>query len=169
MEPSAGSAAENEAAIAGIAALCQPMRMKITSAVPFALVATSSLSSCPIAQHLPDADGRLTRQRIEVVHFGEKSALASIKGKRGLYRAVFTPGCQGCKAAEQVVQPASDLDISLCEFGMTVSGEVEESNEGLSGTLIIMRVDQQPDGEAGYWNEKPEEPCRHGSVHPSFR
>ncbi|MCC2975713.1 hypothetical protein LK533_03360 [Sphingomonas sp. PL-96] len=93
----------------------------------------------------------------------------SIKGKRGLYRAVFDPDCQGCKAAEQVVEPTSDLDISLCEFGMAVSGEVRESNEELSGTLIIKRVDQQPDGEAGYWNEKPEEPCKHGSVHPSFR
>jgi hypothetical protein len=49
--------------------------------------------------------------------------------------------------------------MSLCEFGMIVSGDIEKTNRKLSGTLRVRRVDQQPNGEVGHDLEKPNQPC----------
>jgi len=133
--------------------------MRLESAALCAFIAVSSLGACRRAESLPEVGSRLTRQPVQMVHYGDDGPLVRIEGKSGFYGVVFDPDCQGCKLAEAAIQPASVMDISLCEFGMIVSGDVEKANRQSSGTLRVRRVDQQPNRAAGHDRENPNQPC----------
>jgi hypothetical protein len=133
--------------------------MKFKPAALWAFVAVSSLDACRRADRLPEVGSGLTRQPVQIVHYGDDGPLARIEGKPGLYGVVFDPDCQSCKIAEEVIQPASTTDISLCEFGMVVSGDIEKTTRQLKGTLRVRRVDQQPISKAGHQQGTPEQPC----------
>lgn len=133
--------------------------MHLMSSVVCSLVVLSSLLSCKPAYHGRDIGSRLTRQPIQIVHYGHDGPLASIEGEPGLYYVVFDPDCQGCEVAEKTIQPASLLDTSLCEFGMIVSGVVEMTNRESIRTLRIKRVNKQPNRRAGHQQGNREQPC----------
>jgi hypothetical protein len=125
-----------------------------------AFIAVPSLSACQRGESLVDVGSRLSQQPIQVVHYGDDGALARIEGNAGLYGVIFDPSCQGCKLAEETIQPASVYDISLCEFSMTVSGDIEKMTRKSLRTLRVKRVDQQPKLEAGHVQEKSNQPCK---------
>lgn len=133
--------------------------MKFKPATLWAFVAVSSLYACRRADRLPEVGSGLTRQPVQIVHYGDDGALARMDGKPGLYAVVFDPDCQGCKIAEEIIQPASTVDISLCEFGMVVSGNIEKTSRKLKGTIRVRRVDRQPNSKAGHQQGAPEQPC----------
>ena len=133
--------------------------MQLKAAALCAFVAMYSLASCKAAHDGPEIGSQLTRQPIQIVHYGDDGPLASIEGKPGLYGVVFDPDCQGCKSAEQAIEPVSVSDTSLCEFGLTVSGIIEKTYRELNGTLRIQRVDQQPNGRAGHHQGRPGQRC----------
>lgn len=133
--------------------------MKFKPAALWASVAVSSLYACRRADSLPEVCSWLTQQPVQIVHYGDDGPLARIEGKPGLYGVVFDPDCQSCKIAEKVIQPASTADISLCEFGMVVSGGIEKTTRKLKGTLRVRRVDRQPNRKAGHQQGAPDQPC----------
>lgn len=69
---------------------------------------------------------------------------ARVREKPEVYSVIFDPECRGCKFAQEIIEPATVYDVSLCEFPMTVSGIVETGRRGTSGTLRVRRVDKQP-------------------------
>jgi hypothetical protein len=131
--------------------------MHLRSAALCAIVAASSLYACRRAEDPPKVGSPVTRQAVQVVHYGDDGPLATIAGKPGLFRVIFDPDCRGCKLAEKATRPASVLDTSLCEFEMIVSGKIEKTR-GLDGTLRVRRIDTQPE-QAGHRQGKPEQPC----------
>jgi hypothetical protein len=133
--------------------------MKPKPAALCAFIAVSSLCACRRADSLPEVGSRLSRQPVQIEHYGDDGPLARIEGKFGLYDVVFDPDCQGCKIAEYVIQPASSTDTSLCEFGMIVSGEIGKTTRKLNGPLRVKRVDQQPNRKAGHHQGAPAQPC----------
>jgi hypothetical protein len=139
--------------------------MKLKVAAFCAFIAVSSLCACRRAENLPEVGSRLIRQPVQIVHYGDDGPFARIEGKFGFYVVIFDHDCQGCKLAEAAIQPASVYDISLCEFGMIVSGDIEKTNRKLDGTLRVRRVDQQPNNAAGHDRENPNQPCER----PLFR
>lgn len=73
---------------------------------------------------MPRVGSRLIRQPVELVHYGNDGASARIEGKDGVYGVIFDLDCKGCEAAEKLIEPQSELDVSLCEFKVFVSGDV---------------------------------------------
>lgn len=133
--------------------------MKSKPATLCTFIAVSSLGACGRVDSLSEVGSRLNRQPVQIVHYGNDGPLARIEGKPGLYRVVFDPDCAGCKIAEEAIQPASSTDISLCEFGMIVSGDIEKTTRNLKGALRVRRVDEQPNRKAGHYQDAAEQPC----------
>lgn len=151
--------AGTKAAIVRTALFCKSQVMKLNPAVLYAFIALSSLCGCRRAENVPEVGSRLTRQTVQIVHYGDDGPLARIDGKSGLYDVVFDPDCQGCRLAEEAIQPTSSTDVSLCEFELVVSGDIEKSYRQLNGILKVRRIDRQPNGAAGHDLEKPNRPC----------
>lgn len=134
--------------------------MTLKKATFFPLLALPSLCACQCTDKAPGVGSRLIQQPVEIVHYGDDGALARIEGKDSLYGVIFDPDCENCEATKKAIEPQSALDVSLCEFRIIVSGDVEKGRRELGGTLRVKRIDQQPDAEAAHQQGEPRQPCK---------